>query len=243
MDDELKPIIKVASPSFSRNDLLVNELKCLPVRVMVNDSGSHLHGEKLANYIGEADGAIIGLENIDIELLERCPDLKMISKYGVGLDNINLNECKKRAIYIGWEPGLNKRAVAEVVLGQMLGLSRNLFTQSSLCQKEKCIYFSFGTAFNFSMSSCMCLVSLVNFLSSFFSRIISLISTNANSNTRKDMNGRTSIDHFSSSFASCFNCHPRRIGKNKRIIHPIARSPTAHSRFIMSHSRVSQSIN
>ena len=135
MDDDLKPIIKVASPSFSRNDLLVNELKCLPVRVKVNNSGSHLHGESLANYIGEADGAIIGLENIDIELLERCPDLKMISKYGVGLDNINLNACKKRAIYIGWEPGLNKRAVAEVVLGQMLGLSRNLFTQSFLLSK------------------------------------------------------------------------------------------------------------
>ena len=58
-----------------------------------------------------------------------------ISKYGVGLDNINLNACKKRAICIGWESGPNNRAIAEVVLGQMLGLSRNLLTQSLLSSR------------------------------------------------------------------------------------------------------------
>lgn len=47
--------------------------------------------------------------------------------------------------------------------------------------------------------------------------------------------------HFSF-FASCLNCQPRRIGKKNRIRQPIANRPTAHSKFLISHSRVNHSM-
>jgi phosphoglycerate dehydrogenase-like enzyme len=127
-----RPLIKVVSPSFSKNSLLVSELKSLPIRVELNKAGIRYTGQKLVDFLSDADGAIIGLESVDVGLLDKCPRLKIISKYGVGLDNIDLNACNDRGVAIGWTPGINKRSVSEVVVGQMIGLSRNLFTHSAL---------------------------------------------------------------------------------------------------------------
>ena len=130
-----RPLIKVVSPSFSKNSLLVRELKSLPIRVELNKAGIRYTGQKLVDFLSDADGAIIGLESVDVGLLDKCPRLKIISKYGVGLDNIDLNACNDRGVAIGWTPGINKRSVSEVVVGQMIGLSRNLFTHSALLRE------------------------------------------------------------------------------------------------------------
>ena len=53
--------------------------------------------------------------------------LKIISKYGVGLDNINLESLKKRNITLGWTGGVNQRSVSELTLCFILGLFRNVF--------------------------------------------------------------------------------------------------------------------
>ena len=85
----------------------------------------------LIEYIKDADAIIVGLEPIDKEVLEQCPNLKIVSKYGVGLNNIDLEACKKRDITIGWTGGVNKLSVAEMTLGYMLMLCRNLFITSN----------------------------------------------------------------------------------------------------------------
>jgi D-3-phosphoglycerate dehydrogenase len=53
--------------------------------------------------------------------------MKIISKYGVGLDNIDQEELKRRDIHLGWVGGVNSRSVSELTLCFMLGLSRNVF--------------------------------------------------------------------------------------------------------------------
>lgn len=58
------------------------------------------------------------------------PDLKVIAKYGVGLDNIDLVACKKRGIAIGWTGGVNRLSVTEMTLGFMIALLRNLYSTS-----------------------------------------------------------------------------------------------------------------
>jgi len=127
-----KPLIKVTSPSFSINSLLTNELKSLPIRVVLNTAGKRFKGESLVEFLNDADGAIIGLESVNADLLDKCSRLKIVSKYGVGLDNIDLDACRKRGVAVGWKPGINKRSVSEMVIGQMIGLSRNLFSHSNL---------------------------------------------------------------------------------------------------------------
>ena len=64
------------------------------------------------------------------------PNLKIIAKYGVGLDNIDLKACDERNIKVGWTGGVNKRSVAEMTLGFMLALSRNLYLTSNQLKKN-----------------------------------------------------------------------------------------------------------
>jgi len=119
------------SPSFSKSLKIQNEiLKYFP-NIKLNLEGKRFNKEELIEYIKDADAIIVGLETIDKEVLDKCSNLKIISKYGVGLNNIDLDECKKRDIKIGWTGGVNKLSVAEMVLGFMLMLSRNLFITSN----------------------------------------------------------------------------------------------------------------
>lgn len=123
--------ITVTSPSFSSNRTLQQEIYKYFPNAKLNLDGKRFNKQELIEYIKDADAIIVGLEPIDKEVLEQCPNLKIVSKYGVGLNNIDLEACKKRDITIGWTGGVNKLSVAEMTLGYMLMLCRNLFITSN----------------------------------------------------------------------------------------------------------------
>ena len=133
--------IAVTSPSFSSNKTLQQEIYKYFPKAKLNLNGKRFNKKDLIEYIKDADAIIVGLEPIDKEVLEQCQNLKIVSKYGVGLNNIDLEACKKRDITIGWTGGVNKLSVAEMTLGYMLMLCRNLFITSNelkngICNKQ-----------------------------------------------------------------------------------------------------------
>ena len=123
--------IKVSTVAFSTNILLVKELKKYFNDVTTNEKGVRIPDNKLVEFYKDADGIIVGLEKITAEILDQLPKLKMIAKFGVGLDNIDISACKERGIEIGWTGGVNKRSVSEMALAFMLSLSRNLYITSN----------------------------------------------------------------------------------------------------------------
>ena len=123
--------IVATSPSFSKNKTLQDEIYKYFPNAKLNLDGKRFNQDELIEFIKDADGIIVGLEPINVEVLAKCPNLKIISKYGVGLNNIDLEECKKRDIAIGWTGGVNKLSVAEMALGMMLMFSRNLYITSN----------------------------------------------------------------------------------------------------------------
>lgn len=123
--------VKVSTVAFSTNQLLVKELKRHFQDVEINEKGVRIPESELASFYKDADAIIVGLEKITPELLDRLPNLKIIAKYGVGLDNINLEACYARNVSVGWTGGVNKRSVAEMTLGFMLALCRNLYITSN----------------------------------------------------------------------------------------------------------------
>lgn len=78
---------------------------------------------------------ILGLEEINEHILRENPQLKFISKFGVGLDNININTLKKFDVKLGWTSGVNKRSVSELTLSYALGHFRNVFHSTNLMKK------------------------------------------------------------------------------------------------------------
>lgn len=80
----------------------------------------------MAEAIQEMQAMIIGIEPLNRSVLEQVQGLRVISKYGVGMDNIDVEAVRSRDILLGWTPGANSNAVAELTLGLMLALARRI---------------------------------------------------------------------------------------------------------------------
>lgn len=120
--------VGVTTVAFSKDKELVDTLKGYGFKhVKINEAGKRFTQEELIEFLSDVDGAIVGLDKIDAATLQHTPKLKIISKYGVGLDNIDFNACEQYAVGVCHTQGINKRSVAEQALGSMLMLSRNLY--------------------------------------------------------------------------------------------------------------------
>ncbi len=82
--------------------------------------------DEIIPLIRDADGIIVGLDDIDQEVLQHTRKLKVISKYGAGVNNIDLTSATERGIVVTNTPGVNNSAVAELALGLMLDVARHV---------------------------------------------------------------------------------------------------------------------
>jgi D-3-phosphoglycerate dehydrogenase len=95
--------------------------------VVYNDLRIPLQGEDLLTRLEGVDGYVAGLDYITAEVVERMPDtLKVISRYGAGVDRVDLAACKRRGIVVTNTPGANATAVCELAFGLMLAAARNI---------------------------------------------------------------------------------------------------------------------
>ncbi len=60
------------------------------------------------------------------ELIDACPDLKMIGRGGVGMDNIDVEYAKNKGLEVINTPGASSRSVAELVMAHMFSMARSL---------------------------------------------------------------------------------------------------------------------
>jgi len=120
--------IAVASRSFSRHPRLREELasRFPDFNITFNDAGRALSGGELLEFLGGHERAIIGLERLDGAAFSALPDLKVISKYGVGFDMLDLAAMGDHGVQLGWTGGVNKRAVAELVVSFAISLLRHV---------------------------------------------------------------------------------------------------------------------
>jgi phosphoglycerate dehydrogenase-like enzyme len=70
--------------------------------------------------------AITALERLDEYVLSRLPEMEVISKYGVGLDMIDLVAMRRFGKRLGWTGGVNSRAVAELAVALMILMLRRV---------------------------------------------------------------------------------------------------------------------
>lgn len=124
--------VAITSPSFSKHPVLIKKVQELFPNHKLNTEGNRFNQSQLIDYLKGFDAAIVGLDEINSDVLDALPELKIISKYGVGLNNIDLDACKKRQVEIGWTGGVNRLSVAEMTLGNILALSRNIYQTSTL---------------------------------------------------------------------------------------------------------------
>jgi phosphoglycerate dehydrogenase-like enzyme len=124
--------VAVTSRSFSKHEGLRNELLKKYPETDFNDLGESLSGQRLVKFLSGHTKAITALEILDEPILRQLPELEVISKYGVGLDMLDLSAMSDMGKKLGWTSGVNRRSVTELALSFMIASLRNF----PYCQKE-----------------------------------------------------------------------------------------------------------
>lgn len=76
--------------------------------------------------VAEAHAAVCGVEVWDASVFDRAPNMRIIARLGVGLDNIDLLEARRRGVDVVNVPGGNARSVGELALGLLLAVLRKI---------------------------------------------------------------------------------------------------------------------
>jgi len=109
-----------ASQDESLKIILEEQVK----EVIYNTTGKPLSSKQLQSLLPGIDGMIAGLDEIDAAAIAVAPDLKIISRYGVGYNNVDLKAAKLNNITVTNTPGANAKSVAELTIALILNLLR-----------------------------------------------------------------------------------------------------------------------
>ena len=86
-----------------------------------------MNREELLECIGQYDGIIVrSATQINAELMEKAPRLKVVGRAGNGTDNIDIPEATKRGIIVANTPESNTMSAAELTVGLIMTQSRNI---------------------------------------------------------------------------------------------------------------------
>ncbi|MDR1272622.1 MAG: phosphoglycerate dehydrogenase [Clostridiales Family XIII bacterium] len=103
--------------------------------IVLNDTGGIMGEEALKEAIAGCDGAIIGVDPLNAEVMRRAPGLRAVAKYGVGTDNIDTGYCENHGIRVSKTIGANSEAVADYAFALILALARKVLLIDSECRR------------------------------------------------------------------------------------------------------------
>ncbi len=119
--------VLVTPTSYARHDARLRTLLEETVGdVVYNPSSRPLTADELHALLPGCDGYIAGLETIDRAALNCADRLKVIARYGVGVEKVDLDAAREKGIRVTNTPGANASAVAELAVGLMLALARQI---------------------------------------------------------------------------------------------------------------------
>lgn len=95
--------------------------------------------EQLIKELPDADAVIAGLEDYRAELLREASKLKVISRYGVGYDKVDLEAASSQGIIVTITPGANGDSVADLAVALMLNCARNVTVMDNGIKKGEAV--------------------------------------------------------------------------------------------------------
>ena len=101
-------------PFASINELPLELLKAAEIEYLINPLDKKLTEDELFNLVSDFDIIIAGTEPISQKVINNAPNLKLISRVGIGLDSVDLLIAKKNGIKVSYTPDAPAPAVAFV---------------------------------------------------------------------------------------------------------------------------------
>jgi D-3-phosphoglycerate dehydrogenase / 2-oxoglutarate reductase len=112
-------------PFAAHNSFPLELLDSVDVEYEINAIGRRLKEDELVGMVAETEILIAGTEPITAKVMEAAPNLKLISRVGIGMDNVDLLAARTRGIAVSYTPEAPAPAVAELTFGLMLSLLRH----------------------------------------------------------------------------------------------------------------------
>ena len=130
------PKVLVTPRSFAQYDNAPYEaMQNAGITPIKNPIGGILIKEQMIAHIKEAAGIIVGVDPLDADVLRSAPNLKVVSKYGVGTDNIDLEYCKHQDIDVNITVNANSEAVADYAFALILAVARKIPEIDKACRQ------------------------------------------------------------------------------------------------------------
>lgn len=95
-----------------------------------------MEGHELAALMTDIDAAIVGVDHVTAEVFATANKLKVLSRYGIGFDRVDLEAATQHGVIVTNTPGANSVAVAELTFGLMLSLARHIPRQDRGIRRE-----------------------------------------------------------------------------------------------------------
>lgn len=97
-----------------------------------------LNEQRMLELVGDVDGLLCGDDEVTAKVIDKAlPRLRVISKYGIGLDKIDIDYVTNKNIPLTFCPGVNHVTVAEHTFALLLCLSKNLVTEANYCSSGR----------------------------------------------------------------------------------------------------------
>ncbi len=129
--------IFISTTSFAQfSNEPIELLKSNNFDITINELERKLNRSDCLELYGEFDGIIAGTEGFDQLVLDKSNRLKVISRVGVGIDNIDINYAKKKGIKVLRTKTSPSLAVAELVVGLIINLNRKISLHHSDMKKN-----------------------------------------------------------------------------------------------------------
>lgn len=101
-------------------------LEAAGCEIIENPHGRPYTFEELKEIVEDIDGVVVGVDDWNKDVFKLALKLKGMARFGVGVDNIDLNAAKDHGIIVCNSPGINSSAVAEQAVALMLSLIRKV---------------------------------------------------------------------------------------------------------------------
>ncbi len=95
------------------------------IELIIPNVEERMEEEDILKYAGQFDGTVCGDDRYSARVIEAClPRLKVISKWGTGVDSIDAESCSRFGVKLGRTPNAFTTPVADTVMGYMLAFAR-----------------------------------------------------------------------------------------------------------------------
>ena len=128
-------VLITAVPFGGQNKLPLELLDISGVDYLINPCNKRLTENELIELIPDIDVLIAGTEPITKKVIDKAPNLKFISRVGIGLDSVDLIAAKERGIKVSYTPDAPAPAVVELTMGLILTLLRSVHVSNSQLHK------------------------------------------------------------------------------------------------------------